>query len=79
MSWWGLLKPCFGKQVFPACKLLMSKPMFESTSPYKDGILALPVTDLDAASAWYSKHFGMTEIERHELPHPVVILERDGV
>ena len=53
--------------------------MFESASPYKDGILALPVTDLDAASAWYSKHFCMTEIERHELPHPVVILERDGV
>lgn len=57
----------------------MPKPAFESASPYQDDILALPVTDLDVASAWYCKHFGMTEIERRDLPHPVVILERDGV
>jgi len=37
------------------------------------------VTDLDAASEWYSKHFGMSEVERPSTPHPAVILERDGV
>jgi catechol 2,3-dioxygenase-like lactoylglutathione lyase family enzyme len=40
--------------------------------------LALPVTDLDAASKWYSQHFGMVEVERRDIPVPTVILERDG-
>lgn len=51
-------------------------PSFQSASPYKDDVLALPVDSLDAASDWYCKHFGMTEIERRE---DTVILERDGV
>ena len=42
-------------------------------------MLALPVADLDAASEWYCKHFGMVEVERCESPDPAVILERDGV
>jgi catechol 2,3-dioxygenase-like lactoylglutathione lyase family enzyme len=42
-------------------------------------VLALPVVDLDAASQWYSKAFGLEEVERHTHPHPTVILERDGV
>ncbi|EGF25138.1 VOC family protein [Rhodopirellula baltica] len=57
----------------------MSKPSFQSASPYKDDVLALPVTDLDKASNWYCKHFGMTEVERCDLPNPAVILEREGV
>ena len=57
----------------------MPEPSFQSASPYKDDILGLPVTDLDAASDWYCKHFGMTEIERRDSPHPAVILQRDGV
>ncbi|MEO1617757.1 MAG: VOC family protein [Planctomycetota bacterium] len=57
----------------------MSEPAFESAAPYKDDILALPVTHLDTASDWYCKHFGMTEVERTDAPHPAVILERDGV
>ena len=57
----------------------MPEPAFKSASPYKDDVLALPVTDLDAASNWYSQHFGMTEVERRTSPHPTVILERDGV
>lgn len=57
----------------------MSEPSFQSASPFKDDVLALPVTDLDAASDWYCKHFGMTEIERHDAANPAVILERDGV
>jgi predicted enzyme related to lactoylglutathione lyase len=52
---------------------------FESASPYQDDVLALPVTDLDQASRWYSEHFGMTEVERHDEPVPSVVLERDGV
>lgn len=57
---------------------MTSEPAFRSASAYQDDVLALPVTDLDTASKWYSKHFGMTEIERHETPVPTVILERDG-
>lgn len=57
----------------------MSEPSFQSASPYKDNILALPVTDLDAAADWYCKHFGMTEVERRNDPQPTVILERDRV
>lgn len=57
----------------------MSEPVFQSASPYCDDVLALPVEDLDAASEWYCKHFGMVEVERRNSPKPVVILERDGV
>ena len=53
--------------------------VFKSASPYQGDILALPVTDLDAASAWYSLHFGMREVERREQPIPTVVLERESV
>ena len=56
----------------------MPHPTFQSASPYQSDVLALPVTDLDAASAWYSKHFGMTEVDRTQDPVPTVLLERDG-
>jgi catechol 2,3-dioxygenase-like lactoylglutathione lyase family enzyme len=56
----------------------MSLPTFQSATAYQDDVLALPVTDLDAASAWYSKHFGMTEVDRTDNPVPTVILERNG-
>ncbi|MEM8681535.1 MAG: VOC family protein, partial [Planctomycetota bacterium] len=52
---------------------------FKSAFPYQQDVLSLPVTDLDAAAAWYAQHFGMREMERHEAPTPTVILERDGV
>ena len=57
---------------------MTNKPTFESASPYQNDVLALPVVDIDAASNWYSRHFGMTEVERLESPVPAVILERDG-
>ncbi|WP_146457725.1 VOC family protein [Rubripirellula tenax] len=57
----------------------MSKPVFQSAAPFNADVLALPVTDLDSASDWYCKHFGMTEIERADAPNSAVILERDGV
>ena len=57
----------------------MLDPSFQSAAPYKDDILALPVTDLDAASDWYSQYFGMTEVERRDSPNPAVVLERDNV
>jgi catechol 2,3-dioxygenase-like lactoylglutathione lyase family enzyme len=58
---------------------MTNQPSFQSASPYKDDVLALPVTDLDAASEWYSKCFGMSEVERRDGVHPSVILARDGV
>lgn len=57
----------------------MPEPTFVSASPYLDDVLALPVTDLEAASNWYCQHFGMAGVERRNTPHPTVILERDGV
>ena len=57
---------------------MCDKPTFKAASPYQQDILALPVSDLNTAAAWYYKHFGMVEIERHREPVPTVILERDG-
>lgn len=56
----------------------MSESRFKAAFAYQDDVLALPVTDLDATAQWYSKSFGMTEIERRDGPTPSVILERDG-
>jgi catechol 2,3-dioxygenase-like lactoylglutathione lyase family enzyme len=57
---------------------MSSEAQFKKAFPYQKDVLALPVTDLDAASAWYCAHFGMVEVERHEQPVPTVVLERDG-
>src|SRR5688572_28515731 len=51
---------------------------FKAAYPYQKDVLGLPVTNLDAASKWYSQHFGMVEVERRDIPVPTVILERDG-
>ena len=53
--------------------------MFKAAYGYQDNALALPVTDIDVAAAWYTAHFGMTEVARRSEPHAAVILERDGV
>jgi catechol 2,3-dioxygenase-like lactoylglutathione lyase family enzyme len=54
------------------------QPQFKQAFPYQQDVLALPVTDLDAASRWYCAHFGMVEVQRAREPVPTVILERDG-
>ena len=41
--------------------------------------MALPVSDIELASNWYSDNFGLTEVERRDAPIPCVVLERDGV
>ncbi|HEV7607093.1 MAG TPA: VOC family protein [Steroidobacteraceae bacterium] len=51
---------------------------FKAAFPYQGDVLALPVADLDAAAGWYTKNFGMVEVERRARPAPTVILERDG-
>lgn len=57
----------------------MSKhPVFADAFPYQDDVLALPVNDIDATSAWYCEKFGMIEVERTDSPNRTVILERDG-
>jgi len=58
---------------------MADEPRFKKAFPYQKDVLALPVTDLDAASKWYGEHFGMTEVERRDQPAPTLILERDGV
>ncbi|QQS45154.1 MAG: VOC family protein [Acidobacteriota bacterium] len=57
---------------------MSNESQFKAAFPYQSDVLALPVTDLDVASAWYSEHFGMVEVERYNEPVPTVILERDG-
>ena len=57
---------------------MSSEPQFKGAFPYQKDVLALPVTDLDAASRWYCTHFGMNEVERFQQPVPTVVLERDG-
>lgn len=53
--------------------------LFQAAFPYQRDVLSLPVTDLDQAAVFYSRGFGMTEVERRPAPHPQVVLERDGV
>ena len=55
------------------------RAQFKRAFPYQKDVLALPVVDLDVASEWYSKAFGMTEVQRIEEPNPTVILKRDHV
>lgn len=57
---------------------MSTKGQFKAAFPYQKDVLALPVTNLDTASAWYTRHFGMVEVERRDTPVPTVILERDG-
>ena len=53
-------------------------PLFETASPFQNDVLALPVSELDVAAQWYSRAFGMIEVERRDDPNPTVVLERDG-
>ena len=57
---------------------MSTKATFVAAHPYQKDVLALPVKDIDQAAQWYSKHFGMTEVERSAGESPAVILERDG-
>ena len=57
---------------------MSTQPEFTDAFPFQNDVLALPVNDLDVASAWYCEKFGMTEVERADSPNPTVILERDG-
>lgn len=56
---------------------MTDKPRFEAAYPFQEDVLALPVTNLDAASQWYADAFDMTEVSRRSEPTPTVILERD--
>ena len=56
-----------------------SNKLYEAAFPYMEDVLALPVEDIERASAWYRDAFGLTEVERKDQPVPTVILERDGV
>lgn len=58
---------------------MSDSPLFKAAFPYQQDVLALPVVDLDAASHWYARAFGLREVDRRDQPHPAVILERDGI
>ena len=53
-------------------------PLFQAAFPFATDVLALPVEDIDNAAKYYSRAFGLTEVERHNTPVPTVIMERDG-
>lgn len=58
----------------------MSRPgKFCKAFPYQDDVLTLPVKSIEAASSWYSKKFGMVEVERTSSPEPAVVMERDEI
>ena len=57
---------------------MSDQPRFKAAFPFQANVLALPVTDLDAAARWYAASFGMVEVERQRGATPTVILERDG-
>ena len=59
--------------------VMNQQKLFEAAFPYGEDVLALPVTNVDEASKWYSDNFGLTEVERRDAPIPSVVLERDGV
>jgi hypothetical protein len=48
-------------------------------SGYGEDILTLPVKCIDEGSAWHGEKFGLIEVERRELPQPMILMERDGV
>jgi catechol 2,3-dioxygenase-like lactoylglutathione lyase family enzyme len=52
--------------------------LYEAAFPFADDVLSLPVTDLDSTAAWYSKAFGLIEIERKNSPVPTLIMQRDA-
>lgn len=58
---------------------MCDRPKFMTAYPYQQNVLTLPVQDLDAASEWYGKNFGMNEQQRTQDQYPSVIMERDGV
>jgi catechol 2,3-dioxygenase-like lactoylglutathione lyase family enzyme len=58
---------------------MQDDPLFKAAFPYQKDVLALPVVDLDAASQWYSKAFGLAEVERWVQPHRTLIMQRDSV
>ena len=58
---------------------MKTSKLFEAAYPFQDDVLALPVTDIDVAAAWYAKAFGLREVERSAEPVATVVMERDGV
>mgnify|MGYP003344530087 CR=1 FL=1 len=56
---------------------MTATPAFKAAFPYQQDVLDLPVSDLDAASEWYSKHFGMVEVARTLMTDPKVILKKE--
>jgi catechol 2,3-dioxygenase-like lactoylglutathione lyase family enzyme len=58
---------------------MTEKTLYKGAFPFAKDVLALPVTDLDETGAWYSKAFGLREVERKDGPVPALIMERDGV
>jgi catechol 2,3-dioxygenase-like lactoylglutathione lyase family enzyme len=58
---------------------MAARAIFEKAFPYGDDVLALPVSDLESAAAWYAQHFEMVEVERRSGSTPSIIMQRDGV
>lgn len=50
---------------------------FEAAYPFLEDVTTLPVKNLDETVAWYSRAFGLSEVERSSEPVPQVIMERD--
>ena len=56
----------------------MDERLFAAAYPYGSDVLALPVSDVSEAAAYYGRAFDMSEVSRSTDP-ATVVLERDGV
>jgi lactoylglutathione lyase len=55
------------------------KAVFRSAFPYQKDALQLPVPDVENAVPFYETVLGFQVISRSTLPHPSVLLARDGI
>ncbi len=53
--------------------------VFKRAKPYGTDQMNLPVENVDAALPFYETVMGFRVVAQHATPHPVAILERDGI
>lgn len=53
--------------------------VFKQAKPYGADQMNLPVENVEAALPFYETVMGFRVVAQHTTPHPVAILERDGI
>lgn len=55
------------------------KAIIKNAWPYQEDKMNLPVRELEAAIPFYETIMGFQVVSRKDAPHPLAILERDGI